>query len=49
MQKHVEQIDRETGEAMQGCMVYIPTDQGLQKGGLWPSKMRLKRSLKIQS
>ena len=24
MQKHVEQIDRETGEVMQGCMVYIP-------------------------
>ena len=22
MQKHVEQIDRETGEVMQGCMVY---------------------------
>lgn len=24
MQKYVEQIDRETGEVMQGCMVYIP-------------------------
>ena len=24
VQKHVEQIDRETGEVMQGCMVYIP-------------------------
>lgn len=24
MQKHVEQIDRQTGEVMQGCMVYIP-------------------------
>lgn len=24
MQKQVEQIDRETGEVMQGCMVYIP-------------------------
>ena len=24
MNKHIEQIDRETGEVMQGCMVYIP-------------------------
>ena len=24
MQKHVEQIDSQTGEVMQGCMVYIP-------------------------
>ena len=24
MQKHIEQIDRKTGEVMQGCMVYIP-------------------------
>ena len=24
MQKYVEQVDRETGEVMQGCMVYIP-------------------------
>ena len=24
MQKHIEQIDRETGEVIQGCMVYIP-------------------------
>lgn len=24
MQKYVEQIDRDTGEVMQGCMVYIP-------------------------
>lgn len=24
MQKYVEQIDRNTGEVMQGCMVYIP-------------------------
>ena len=24
MQKYVEQIDRQTGEVMQGCMVYIP-------------------------
>ena len=49
MQKHVEQIDRETGEVMQGCMVYIPYRPRLTEGGLWPSKMRLKRSLKIQS
>ena len=24
MQKHIEQIDRKTGEVMQGCMVYLP-------------------------
>lgn len=24
MNKHIEQIDRETGEVMKGCMVYIP-------------------------
>ena len=24
MQKYVEQVDRETGEVMQGCMVYLP-------------------------
>lgn len=24
MQKYVEQIDQQTGEVMQGCMVYIP-------------------------
>lgn len=24
MQKYVEQIDKQTGEVMQGCMVYIP-------------------------
>ena len=24
MQKHIEQIDKQTGEVMQGCMVYIP-------------------------
>lgn len=24
MQKHIEQINRETGEVMQGCMVYLP-------------------------
>ena len=24
MNKHIEQVDRETGEVMQGCMVYIP-------------------------
>lgn len=24
MQKYVEQVDRKTGEVMQGCMVYIP-------------------------
>ena len=23
-QKYIEQVDRETGEVMQGCMVYIP-------------------------
>ena len=23
-QIHIEQVDRETGEVMQGCMVYIP-------------------------
>ena len=24
MQKYVEQVDRQTGEVMQGCMVWIP-------------------------
>ena len=24
MNKYIEQVDRETGEVMQGCMVYIP-------------------------
>ena len=24
MNKYIEQIDRETGEVMKGCMVYIP-------------------------
>ena len=27
MQKHVEQIDKRTGEVMDGCMVWIPQAQ----------------------